>query len=416
MTRRAPHLADIALPLGLVLVVGASACGGRSELRADACAGASAIPCVTPGDDPCGPLRTIASSCDAASGTYVCPAGAWPHARAPATPAPCLPFSDPAGGVLAVAGSLVGVPTDDGRCLWIADQVTTTDGQTHANVAFAPDRTLPFGTCPTAASFAGGSPDTAVTLEGGDPSWIVQIASASRGALSAGHTVVAYRLFQIAEDAAFGVQLVGGGLGEWDTATQRIIVSGGANVLFPQGFDLGEASLAMAPFTFLWGCPTQDGLAHDCVVTRFDAQGVMQLFTGGSTWVSTPTTQAGATVFQGGPWISSVVPRTASAGLLHVWADGFGSTLSSHLATAPEGPWSSGPTLGACNLPVSDTHAYCAGPVVHRERANPLVPGELVVTYGVGTTAPDGSGSASASLMSEHPADYWSRIQWATAP
>ena len=397
-----------------MLVAGAAACGGRTELPVGACAAIEPIQCVAPGDDPCGPLQIVASSCDEASDSFRCPSGAWPYARAASAPAPCLPFSDPAGPVLAVAGSLVGVPTDDGRCLWVTDQVTTRDGQTHPNVAFEPDRTEPFGTCPTAASFAAVAPISAVTVEGGaGPDIIVQIASAFR---FAGHTQVTYRLFQIDPDMVFGVTLLGSGLGTWDAASQSIVVPGMNDLQFSPDLDLGDATLVIAPFAFIWGCPTQDGFSHDCVVARFDAQGTPALFAGGTTWAFAQTAQAGATVFAGGPWISSVVPDAVSGGLLHVWAEGFGTTVESHLATAPQGPWSPGPTLGACDLPGSDAHAYCAGPVVHRERADPLRAGELVVSYGVGTTAPDGTGSASASLMSANPAGYWSRLQWATAP
>jgi hypothetical protein len=393
-------------PALLLLVAGTAACGGRTELHAGPCAAALPIPCVAPGDDPCGPLRLVASSCDVASGAYACPSGAWPYARAVDAPPPCLPFAAPGGPVLSVTGSLVGVPTDDGRCLWVSDQVTTSDGQTHANVAFAPDRTEPFGTCPEAASFADGTSDSTVTVEGGpDPDILVQIASAFR---FGGRTRVAYRLFRLDADAVFGVTLLGGGLGTWDAATARIVVPGASDLLFSPELDLGDASLVIAPFAFVWGCPTQDGFAHDCQVARFDAQGTMALFTGGGTWAASPPAQAGATVFQGGPWISSVVPDPTSGGLLHVWEDGFGTTLESQLSTAPEGPWSAGPTLGACDLPASDTSSYCAGPVVHPERSDPRSPGETVVSYGVGTTAAAGTGAA--------PADYTSRLQWATAP
>jgi len=390
----------------LLLAAGAAACGGRTELSSSPCAGALAVQCVAPGDDPCGPLRLVASSCDPVSGAYVCPSGAWPHARAVGAPAVCHPFADPAGPVLTVAGSLVGVPTDDGRCLWVSDQVTTTDGQTHANVAFEPDRTEPFGTCPAAASFAGGAPDSVVTVTGGaDANLVVQIASAFR---FGGRTRVAYRLFQLDPSAVFGVTLLGGGLGTWDAATAQIVVPGAGELQFSPQLDLGDASLVIAPFAFVWGCPTQDGLAQDCVVARFDAQGTMGLFTGGGTWATAQTAQAGATVFQAGPWISSVVPDTTSGGLLHVWAEGFGSTLQSHLAPAPQGPWAAGPTLAACDLPASDSHSFCAGPAAHPSRADPLRPGELVVSYGVGTTAAAGTGSA--------PAEYTSRLQWAEAP
>jgi hypothetical protein len=97
--------------------------------------------------------------------------------------------------------------------------------------------------------------------------------------------------------------------------------------------------------------------------------------------------------------------------LVHVYAVAFGSTLETHQAPAVTGPWTSGPTLAACDLPGRDPHAFCAGPVVHEEIGDPARSGELVVSYGIGTTAPEQS-----ALLAAHPEDYWTRLAWVSAP
>jgi hypothetical protein len=346
--------------------------------------------------------------CDEATHAYECPAGAWPYARADASPSTCLPFSDSTGGVLWVGGSLVRVATDDGRCLWIAEDVQTSGGRLR-NVGFVPDRTAPFGSCPSAASFASGSPAPVVTMEGGDdPNILVQIASSFR---FAGKTHVLYRLFAIDPNAVFGVTLLGGGLGHWDASSQRVVVQGPSAIAFSTGLGLGDAALVTKDFAFVWGCPKANGLTDDCIVTRFDREASMQLFSG-SGWIGSQNGSDGATVFDAGPWVSSVVAGAASAGnLLHVYSISFSSTLESHVGAVPEGPWTAGPTLAACDLAASDDKAFCAGPVVHEELVDPTRPGELPVSYGVGTTATDQS-----ILMVKHPKDYWSRLVWVAAP
>jgi hypothetical protein len=94
-----------------------------------------------------------------------------------------------------------------------------------------------------------------------------------------------------------------------------------------------------------------------------------------------------------------------------VYSIGFGSTLESHVGAVPEGPWTAGPTLAACDLPASDDKAFCAGPVVHEELVDPTEPSQLPVSYGVGTTAKNQS-----TLMAENPKNYWSRLVFVEAP
>ena len=122
-------------------------------------------------------------------------------------------------------------------------------------------------------------------------------------------------------------------------------------------------------------------------------------------WVASTRGRDGETVFDSGPWVSSVVHDRASGSLLHVYAVGFGSDLQTHVARAPEGPWTGGASLGRCELPAGDPKAFCAGPVVHSELLDPTRPGEWAITYGIGTT--DGAARARA-----RPEDYWTRLGW----
>ncbi len=398
-------------PLLSLLVAGLAGCGGRSDLPAYGPCGPATFSCVEAADDPCGPPAIVAPVCDASAHAYRCPDRAWPYARAADAAGPCLPFSDPGGPVRALGGSLLRLPTDDGRCLWIAD-VETTGGARLTNVAFEPDRTAPFGTCPTKASFFGGSPTSVVQVEGeSDPSLVVQIDTPFR---FAGVTQVVYRFFKSDPTAVFGFTLLGGGVGRWDQGTQRIVIPDPHVTLpFSTDLELGDAALVTPDFAFVWGCPrAQMGtLLQGCVVTRFDAMGTLQIFAGGGDWITSLDGNLGATVFSAGSWTSAVAPAAGGGSLLHVFVADFGSTLASHVATAPEGPWTDGAALGTCDLPASDTQAFCESPVVHEELADPTRPGEVVVGYDVSTLATDAGALASAS-----PHDYWPRLVWAPAP
>ena len=149
-------------------------------------------------------------------------------------------------------------------------------------------------------------------------------------------------------------------------------------------------------------------LVQGCVVTRLDPLGTLQIFTGAAGWLTSLDGDAGATVFTSGTWTSAVVPVAGSGSLVHVFIGDFGSTLQSQVATAPEGPWTDGPALSACDLPASDTQSFCNAPVVHEELADPTRPGEAVVSYDVSTLATD-----AGALASARPQDYWPRIVWA---
>jgi hypothetical protein len=211
--------------------------------------------------------------------------------------------------------------------------------------------------------------------------------------------------------AGFGVDELGSGLGRWDPTMQRLVVPGPGSLLWTPRLDLGDASLVVGGTPYVWGCHGPPHfLTNSCDLARLDGSGVAQLFAGSNGWVASDEVARAATVFDSGPWISSIAP-SASGGFAHVYAVGFGSTLETHLAPAVTGPWTSGPTLTACDLPATDAHSFCAGPVVHEELSDPTRPGEQAVTYGVGTTAPD-----QAALVAAHPEAYWTRLVRASGP
>jgi hypothetical protein len=172
----------------LALLLALPACGASTGLLdppaappADAATCQPSPPtCVAPADDPCGPPLLVAAACDAATLAWRCPAGARVYARAPAEPTVCRPFTEPGGPVRALSGVLARVPTDDGRCLWVAEDVTLATGATLRNVAFESDPAAPFGACPVGVRFADGAARSAVIVEGNDPAVIAQVTGGYR--------------------------------------------------------------------------------------------------------------------------------------------------------------------------------------------------------------------------------------------
>jgi hypothetical protein len=292
------------------------------------------------------------------------------------------------------------VPTDDGRCLWVAEDVTFRDGSERRNVAFQPDLAAPFGTCPTTSVMP---PTPMVTMEGGeDPSILVQI---DGGVRIAGKTHVLYRLFQVDSQATFGVKELGGGVAHWDPATNRVVVPS-AQSPFPWGLDLDlGTALLPAPgdvdHAFVWGCSkVHANFVDACVLARLDAADAVSIFSAGGLWVPGTDPSSAAPEFTSGPWVSTVTP--GAEGFVHVYVAGFGNTLQTHAAQDATGPWADGTDIGTCDLPAADAKAFCAGPVAHPELADPSRPGEIVVSYSVGTT---GSQTGAG-------ADYWPRLEW----
>lgn len=392
---------SLALSLACCALITAQGCGGRTELSEITPCGApgDAPACVVPSDavGPCDPATIVSATCDAKRHDWVCPDGAHVYRRAPPSSDVCLPFSD-SPDIQSLQGALVRVPTDDGRCLWIAEQIVTSQGDTVRNVAFEVDKSAPYGSCPSASTAVDGL-NSIVALEGGDPSALVQIAAPYRFAEQTG---VVYRLFKPDPHAIFGVIDSGGGIGVWDPVAQKIVVHGADQITIPPNVDLANAALVYLG-VYLYGCPRENGLSPGCIVAREDISGNLTYFSSGE-WVADPS--AASTVFHDGPWISSVVGPGYDGSFLHLYAEGFASSLSTDLAPTPEGPWQPGPTLANCILP-NDPMAFCAGPVIHEEISDPTRRGELAVTYDVGTTSPQGPAT---------PQDHWPKLVWIQAP
>jgi len=387
-------------------------CGSRTGLREPpdaspatdaATCPATSLVCVAPNPDPCGAPSTVPAVCDETL-TWRCSPGSRLYARAVDAPTVCRPFFESGGAVRALGGSLARVPTDDGRCLWIGEDVTLANGDQLRNVAFEVDPLAPYGTCPSRPVFAGGTPRTVVAVEGGDPSILVQVTGGYR---LGGQTRVTYHLFRADSGTHFCITHLGSGLGRWDPVTRQIVVPSPGALPFSTDLDLGDASWVSGDRAYVWGCPAPiESLTERCVLARLDASDRMELFAGNNRWVSTNRRADAAPVFDAGPWISSIVPVRDPARLAHVFAVGFGSDLQTHSAVAPEGPWTPATVLARCDLPPGDPDAFCAGPVVHQELADPTRPGELPVTYGVGTTGAGG----------RPPESSWPRLQWVRVP
>jgi hypothetical protein len=356
--------------------------------------------CVVPGDDPCGLPRAVLPACDPVTKTWgSCPS---PSVARSANPTGvCRPIHD--GSVTSLGGSLVRVPTEDGRCLWIGEDVTLKGDVPRHNVAFDVTDDALTGKCPWSAESLG----EIVELETPDPSVYVQLVSAHR---FAGAVRVLYRLFRLDPNAPYGLTELGGGFAHWNSKGTRIVVPSVADMRWAPDLSLGDASFADAEHLYAWGCPPPiDFLTEKCLLARFDGQEQMELFLGNGQWTKGTDETNAARLFDSGPWLSSVTQ--APSGLVHVYTPGFGTALEFHGAKGIEGPWSSAGARDACDLPTNDPNAYCAGPVVHEELRDPARPGQLPVTYGVGTTAPNG-----AALRAQNPDDYWPRLAWITAP
>jgi len=361
---------------------------------------AEAPSCTVVGDDPCGPPRAVLPPCDPVTRTWgSCPA---PSITRVANPTGvCRPLHD--GAVTSLGGSLVRVPTPDGRCLWVGEDVTLKGDVARHNVAFDVTDDTIRGDCPWTAQSVG----EIVELETPDPSLYVQLVGAH---VFAGTTRVLYRLFRLDPNAPYGLLELGGGFARWNPAGTRVVVPGVAGLRWGPDLSLGDAALVDAEHLYAWGCPPPiDFLTEKCLLARFDAKEDMELFLGNGQWTQGTAQAAAARLFDSGPWLSSVT--AVPSGLLHVYAAGFGTTLEMHGAKTVEGPWSPVGAQPACDLPKDDPSAYCAGPVVHEEMRNPSRPAQLPVSYGVGTTSANG-----AALRAQYPDNYWPRLVWLTAP
>lgn len=396
--------------IGLLGMVAACGCGARTSLDVNEITGSAPQPsrctgspfqCVRPpSDDPCGPNSVESAVCNESSATWQCASGARPYERATEGPAVCMPFYGTASPIRRLGGSLTRVPTDDGRCLWVADEVET-DAGIVLDVAFVPDLTAPYGTCPSNAALLDGSVQSVVTVSGGaDPSTVVQITGAYR---MNGSTRVTYRVFRLDGGAVFGQTDLGTGIGRWDAASGRIVVGNLTSPRFPTDVDLADDSIVLGSYAYVWGCPVLTYLSRQCLLGRIDAADSVQLFVGNGQWSAGASASAAVPVFTGGPWIGSVISDVLDGGLLHVFAPEFGATLQAQHGSVPEGPWTPPASFASCDLPSADPAAFCMGPVIHTELADPTRPSERVVSYDVKTTSstPLPTGDA-----------YWPRIAW----
>jgi hypothetical protein len=381
-----------------------AACGGRTPLsqRGDggvvACATEAPL-CVTTGEDPCGVARQ-AAVCDNSTKTWSCPSGA--INRAPNPTGLCRPFHD--GTLTSLSGSIVRVPTNDGRCYWIGEDAIKSGGTHLRNVAFDMTDDALKGSCPQKPGIVG----EVVQLDEPNPqSFLVQLLGGTR---FAGDVRVVYRLFKVDPNAPFGALELGGGFAHWDSKNEKILVPAASKLRWGPDLSLGDATMAKDGFLYVWGCPPPiEFLTEKCLMARFDASEQMELLQVDTTWSKGTAQASAARLFDAGPWLGSVVPRPG--GFLHAYVVGFGSDIQAHASTALEGPWSQTTNLHHCDLPAGDPKAFCAGPVVHEEMANPAAPSGLVITYGVGTTAPN-----AAQLQATRPDDYWPRLVWVTTP
>jgi len=378
------------LPI-LFLLPGCGARTGFSELSFATCEGDPPA-CIAPSQF-CEAPRGVAPVCNVATKAYECPAGTKPHERVEKDGDVCLPFHEPGGPIESMSGSLVRVPLEDGRCLWIAEEARVR-GKENRNVGIIADTDAPFGSCPKRAQFLNGEADDIVVVAAAER----HLVTITGGYRIGGRTRVLYRMFRVDPAAPFGLENIGTGIANFDATNGLIIVPDSRELRFSPDLDLADASLVRGSHAFVWGCPgPPEFLTERCIVARLDSTDAMELFTG-SNWVKSTRGSDGKTVFDSGPWVSSV---TESGGTLrHVYAVGFGSDLQMHTASAPEGPWSAGRTIARCALPSGDEQAFCAGPVVHEELADPTRPGEMVVTYGASTLR----------AGERAPVDVWTRL------
>jgi hypothetical protein len=173
---------------------------------------------------------------------------------------------------------------------------------------------------------------------------------------------------------------------------------------------MADAAVVDGDFVYAFGCPgTPRWLVEDCLVGRAPIErardaAAWSIFGAGGWGAGEPVV-----VFGSGPHRGPVV-RDPRGGFVHVWAAGFGRSIEISRAARPEGPWSAPTTLLACDLPRTDVDSYCAGPIVHLELFDPLRPNEIVLSYAIGTTAPDGRERREAE-----PLAYWPhtvRVPW----
>lgn len=353
--------------------------------------------CVTTGDDPCGLPKLVTPDCDESTKKFHCPSGT--VERAPNPTGVCRPYHD--GTIAAIGGSMTRIPTDDGRCYWIAEDAVV-KGTKKRNLAIDATDDVLYGACPQKPAIVGEIVDLAVP----DPAnYVVQLL----GGVKLGTDIrVLYRLFRLDASGPLGLVELGGGFARW-TASGRLAVPGPGEVLWGPELSLGDAFLVKDDRLYVWGCPPPvANLTEKCIVARFEVgSDEFTVYQSDGSWSHFFTPSQAGYQFDAGPWLGSVVPR--SGGFLHTTIVGYGSDVQAQTASKPEGPWTAAPKVRACDLPSGDKQSFCAGPIVHEEMMNPKNPNTLVIVHGVGTTASDAS-----YRLATFPDDYWPRLVWVT--
>lgn len=333
-------------------------------------------PCVTR-SRPCDALALVAAEC--VGDVWQCPAGSEPYA-APWSDDVCLPLAG-AGPSLTDGVHEAPVPVPIGEaCAW----VFPTDG----------GAALGFVDVAPSCGELGGLAPLAV-----EPTGFDYLAVQQALALPGGPAVLV-RGWAFDAAAPFGVRGVGAGLSPVTGAS----LGSPLPWIFGDGDDLADAAVLDGDFVYAYGCPgTPTWVVEDCIVGRAlaadarDASAWSILGDGG--WGE----GAPVVVFGSGPHRGPVV-RDPRGGFVHVYAAGFGRSIEITRADRPQGPWSPPTTLLACDVPPDDPDSYCAGPIVHLELFDPLHPNRIVLSYAIGTTAPDGLERRTAD-----PLAYWPR-------
>lgn len=354
-----------------------------AAVDAGAC-GVATIECVARPANACNRPMLVAPECDVATRTWRCPSASHVYARVASPSATCVPYVGGASPLASVGGAEARIPTGDGRCLVVFEEVVTTAGVALRNVAVVEDLDLAFGTCPSVPRFLGLDAASSVITEGTlAPTDIVQITGAIR---IAGDTRVAYRMFRYDPNSTFGLLDLGTEFAHFDEGFQRVFI--GRGVPFPPSIDLADGTLDDDGTEWVFGCPaTPASLLEPCVLAQVHPMDAVS-YVGVNGALFTDFADS-VPVFSAGPWTSSLF-RTNGRSYVHAYVQGFGQTIEGDRASSVVGPYAQTPRIASCVLPRGDRSAYCTGPVVHEEWIDPKFPNEIPMVHSVGTTAPDG--------------------------
>jgi hypothetical protein len=317
----------------------------------------------------------------------------------------CLPFHSADGPFESLGSTGIPVETGGGGCMWILGDAGVPDGSSLSFPGVIIPGDLPAGACPSGGSFIGGSRPVSVI----DPSELGEESLVGLGdAIRYGDESWIYVRHWVFDSAQpFGVRKLGTRLGWLDEEEQRVKFLDG--YLWAADADFGDSALLVEGVPYVYGCYGEPhDLGYDCRLARADRASVDQAssyryYEGTGSWTQDPA-DAGV-VFFAGPHRSSVRFLPALGRYIHVFIEGFGDHIDYRLSDLPEGPWTSPRALAGCRLPPDDPDAFCGYPMLHPEISDPFAPFVVVVTYDIGTLAPDGQERRLAD-----PAAYWPRL------